>query len=177
MPLLKDGRLIDDPWRALADDEAAPADGAILVPRARFVAEREALLSRRAPLGVALANVDDVAVVAPDVSRLGLVALHFPKFADGRAFSQARLLRERHGFAGEVRATGHVLPDLLVHMMRCGFDAFVLARGEPVEAWRRAQAAYSAYYQPAADGLAPMADLRRRLGGARPAARMAGAAS
>jgi uncharacterized protein (DUF934 family) len=175
MPLLKDGRLIDDPWRKLADDEAAPAQGPILVSRARFAAERDALLARGAPMGVALANTDDVAALAADLSRLNLVALNFPKFSDGRAFSQARTLRERFGFAGELRATGHVLPDQLVHMIRCGFDAFELFRGEPLAAWRRAQGAYSAFYQPAADGRSPLADLRRRFA-PRPLARLAGAA-
>lgn len=163
MPLLKGGALADDRWQRIADDAALPEGGAIVVSFARFQAERDALLSREAPLGVTLKNTDAVDPLAPDLARLELVALEFPKFSDGRAYSQARLLRERHGFTGELRATGNVLPDQLHHMRRCGFDAFELAKGEPLEAWHRAVNAFSAIYQPTGDGRMPVSALRRRL--------------
>ncbi|HEX2885931.1 DUF934 domain-containing protein [Vineibacter terrae] len=163
MPLLKGGALIDDPWQRLADDTALPADGAVIVSFARWRAEREALLARSAPLGVLLKNTDPVDVLAADIAHLQLIALEFPKFSDGRAYSQARLLRERHRFGGELRATGQVLPDQLHHMRRCGFDAFEVAKGDPVTAWRRAVHTFSAVYQPTGDGRAPVSALRRRL--------------
>jgi uncharacterized protein (DUF934 family) len=163
MPLLKGGTLADDHWQRLADDTPVPAEGAVLVSLDRFQAERTALLARPAPLGVSLKNTDSVDLLAPDLTRLQLVALNFPRFSDGRAYSQARLLRERHGFKGELRATGNVLPDQLHHMRRCGFDAFELAKGEPLEAWQRAVNTFSAIYQPTGDGRIPVPTLRRRL--------------
>jgi uncharacterized protein (DUF934 family) len=163
MPLLKDGALIDDPWQRLADDAPLPAGDAVIVSLARFATERDALLTRAAPLGVALGNTDAIEALAPDLAHPRLIALAFPKFGDGRAYTQARLLRERYGFTGELRATGQVLPDQLHHMRRCGFDAFELARGEPLLAWRRAVHSFSAIYQPTGDGRVPLSALRRRL--------------
>ncbi len=163
MPLLKGGALIDDRWQRVADDAKPAADAAVIVTFARWRAEREALLARAAPLGVVLKNTDPVDVLTPDLARLQLIVLEFPKFSDGRAYSQARLLRERYRFGGELRATGQVLPDQLHHMRRCGFDAFEVAKGEPVEAWRRAVHTFSAVYQPTGDGRAPVSALRRRL--------------
>lgn len=124
MPLVKAGTILADPWRRLADDEAVPGDGPVAVGFKRWTAERAALRGRSAPLGIALANTDPAAELAPDLDRLGVVMLHFPKFIDGRAYSQARLLRERFGYRGELRATGEVLRDELFFMARCGFDAF-----------------------------------------------------
>src|SRR5262245_30790641 len=111
MPLLRDGQIVDDPWVTLADGEAPPDARPLLVSLARFQAERAALVARAVPLGVKVPNTTDVATLAPDFGTLGLIALVFPKFNDGRAFSQARLLRERYGFKGEIRATGAVLRD------------------------------------------------------------------
>lgn len=166
MPLLRDGALRDDLWQRLADDAPLPVEGAVIVGAGRFGADRMMLLARAAPLGVLLNNTDPVEPLVPDLHRLALIALDFPKFSDGRAYSQARLLRERYGFAGELRATGQVLPDQLHHMRRCGFDAFELARGEPLQAWRRAVHSFSAVYQPTGDGRVPVSALRRRLTGA-----------
>ena len=163
MPLLRDGALTDDRWQRVAGDAELPADAAVIVSFRRWQSERETLLARGAPLGVLLKNTDPVEQLGADAGRLQLVALEFPKFSDGRAFSQARLLRERYGFTGELRACGNVLPDQLHHMRRCGFDAFELAKGEPLEAWRRAVNAFSAIYQPTGDGRVPVSALRRRL--------------
>ena len=106
MPLYREGTsealIVDDPWLRLTDDAAVPADGMVLVSFARWREARAALLARRGPVGVALANTDPVEALAPDVSRLDLVTLHFPKFSDGRAYSQARLLRGRFGYQGEL---------------------------------------------------------------------------
>lgn len=160
MPLLKNGQLTDDPWRALADDEAVPAGQPVLVSLKRWQAERETLLGRNAPLGVRLPNNQPVATLAADLPRLDLIVLEFPKFNDGRAYSQARLLRERHGYRGELRATGAVLRDQFLFMQRCGFDAFEPAKADPVPAWRAALSEFDVVYQPATDDCVPAA--RRR---------------
>lgn len=164
MPLLKNGALVDDPWRFAGDDTPLPPDAPVVLSFARWQAERGALVLRHAPLGVRFRNHERVEDLRPDVRHLQLIALEFPKFTDGRAYSQARLLRERLGFAGELRATGQVLPDQLLLMRRCGFDAFELAANAPLETWKRALESFSVFYQPAADGREPIASLRRVLG-------------
>ncbi len=94
------------------------------MPLERWLAERDTLAARPAPVGVAVEAGADAQAHLADLADRPLVALGFAKFADGRAFSYARLLRDRHGFKGELRATGDVLIDEIPLMLRCGFDAF-----------------------------------------------------
>ena len=82
-----------------------------------------------------------------DLAGVARIDLHFPKFSDGRAFSQARLLRQRLKFAGEIRATGDVLIDQLVQMARCGFDVAVLREGVDLADAQRQFDRFSAFYQ------------------------------
>lgn len=164
MPLLKHGEVIEDPWRRLADEEPLPGTDAVIVTLARWRADR-ALAGRRGPLGLALKNSESAAALGDDAGLFDLVALEFPKFTDGRAYTQARILRERLGFRGELRATGQVLLDQILFMQRCGFDAFEIAKVEPVEAWRKAMNSFSVFYQPTGDGRRPATALRRPLGG------------
>lgn len=109
---------------------------------------------------VALANTDPVEDLAPHVGRLRLVVLDFPKFSDGRAYSQARLLRGRLGYRGELRATGGVLQDQVAFMLRCGFDSFESNQKGFGEALARARTLFSVVYQPTEDGRAPASLLR-----------------
>jgi uncharacterized protein (DUF934 family) len=162
MPLFRESGIVEDPWKKLADDEPLPADGMVLVSFARWREARAALLARRGPVGVALANNDPVEALGADVVRLDLVALHFPKFSDGRAYSQARLLRGRLGYGGELRATGNVLQDQLPFMLRCGFDSFESDQKGFGEALARARTLFSVVYQPAEDGRTPASLLRLR---------------
>ena len=111
---------------------------------------------------VSLANTDPVEDLAPHVGRLRLVALEFPKFSDGRAYSQARLLRGRLGYTGELRATGGVLQDQLPFMLRCGFDSFESDQKGFGEALARARTLFSVVYQPAEDDRTPASLLRLR---------------
>jgi uncharacterized protein (DUF934 family) len=163
MPLLKNGRAVSDPWQPVADEAPAPSDGPIVVSFARWQAERASLLGRSAALGVRLKNTDDVKALQPDLQRLGLIVLEFPKYTDGRAYSQARLLREQLGYCGELRATGQVLLDQLLFMQRAGFDAFALERQDAEAAWQKAQRSFTLFYQPTGDGRAPVSELRRHL--------------
>jgi len=109
---------------------------------------------------VSLANTDPVEDLAPHIGRLRLVVLNFPKFSDGRAYSQARLLRGRLGYTGELRATGGVLQDQLPFMLRCGFDSFDSDQKGFGEALAKARTLFSVVYQPAEDGRAPASLLR-----------------
>lgn len=99
------------------------------------------------PVGVALANDADVATLATDLPRLALVALHFPKWTDGRAYSQARVLRTRLRYAGELRATGEVLVDMVPLLARTGFDTAALRADQSRESAERALSFIPAYYQ------------------------------
>jgi uncharacterized protein (DUF934 family) len=124
-------RLLDDPapWLAVGEDGFVPdfpAAGALIVPLGLWRLRRADLLDRGAPVGVRLAPGEGPEEIADDLEHLALVAVHFPKFSDGRGLSAARILRERYGYEGEVRAVGDVLRDQLGFLERCGFDAFAL---------------------------------------------------
>jgi uncharacterized protein (DUF934 family) len=152
MPLVKDASFVEDRWRHLADDEALPDKGDVTVTSARWLKERGALAA--APglrIGVRLPN-DVAPATLGDIVSAPLVVLQFPKFTDGRAYSQARLLRQRLGFRGELRATGNVLRDQLLFMQRCGFDSFEVPERAVAEDWLAAFREFDVFYQPAADG-------------------------
>jgi uncharacterized protein (DUF934 family) len=160
MPLIKEGETAADRFLHIADGEPLPAEGAIIISLARWQEERGLIEPRGDPLGVRLKPGDPVEQIAGDLDRLAVVALEFPKFNDGRALSQARLLRERYLYRGEVRATGKVVRDLLLFMHRCGFDAFETADPVTAEIVRKSLATFSAAYQPAADGRPSVIELR-----------------
>ena len=146
MPLVKNGAPAEDLFTAIADDAALP-DGPVLVSAERFLKEADTLVARNGEIGVLWPNARDVAELKPYLSRLSVVALTFPKFRDGRAYSQARLLRSRYRFGGEVRATGEVLVDMVPLLSRTGFDAAVLRHDQSIEAAERALAFFPAHYQ------------------------------
>ena len=159
MPLIKNGGVSEDPWRAV-DMESELPEGDVIAPCARVLADAPALLQREGRLGVRVAPGEDVAALAPHLDAIDLVALEFPRYTDGRAYSSARLLRERHGFKGEVRAVGDVLRDQLFFMVRCGFDAFEIDREDAAEAFAAAMGELRHVYQPAEDGRRPVWALR-----------------
>ncbi len=119
------GAFHPDEWVRTAADAALPeGDVPLLVPLADFLAEPERFLARSGPLGVEVSAGDAIDALAPHLGRLALIALIFPKFSDGRAYSTARLLREQLGFKGELRAVGDVLADQIPLMRRCGITSF-----------------------------------------------------
>ncbi|HJL16220.1 MAG TPA: DUF934 domain-containing protein [Sandaracinaceae bacterium LLY-WYZ-13_1] len=146
----------DDPWTALEDEAAAPAEGDVTVSLARFERELDDLRARPGRTGVRVPGDADPDAIGPLLAEAPLVTVDFPKFTDGRGYSVARVLRERHGFAGELRAVGHVLRDQLFYMARCGFDTFELTEGKDVDDALAAFEDFSLSYQPAADGTAPI---------------------
>ena len=143
----------DDRFAMVADDEALPA-GDVILSLKRFMAEGEPLLGER-KVGVRLEPSEAVEDLAYDLPRIALVALAFPKFSDGRNLSAARLLRERYGYKGEIRAVGEVLREQALHMVRCGVDAYAPTDGSTPETWAAAAHRYRHAYQRAADGMAP----------------------
>ena len=161
MPLVKGEKITDDTFVHVADDAEIPADGAILISSARFLENAEALSQRAGRTGVIWPNSRDVDDLVPWLDRLAVVALVFPTFRDGRAYSQARLLRERFNYRGELRATGQVLRDQFLFMLRAGFDAFEVKKPADAEAFANTVKRYSVFYQPTGDGR--MTTLHRRM--------------
>ena len=162
MRLVKSGQVVADGYIRVGDDAPIPDDVPVIVSAARLIAEADAILRRQAPTGVLWPNSRRVAELAPHLDRLALVALEFPKFRDGRAYSQARLLRETYEFRGELRATGDVLRDQFMFLLRAGFDAFEVKKDADAAVFASEIARHSVFYQPTGDGR--VAASRARLG-------------
>jgi len=160
--LIKDGAIIDDRWTLLREASSVadvPRAQAAIVPLALWLQGREALRAR-ADIGVWLKPSDDPEVIAGDCPALPLVAVDFPQFSDGRGYSLARLLRERHGFAGELRAIGDVLRDQIYYLAQCGFNAFAVRADRDIEDALRGFSDFSDNYQ--ATWARPVPLFRRR---------------
>ena len=146
--------LANDSATSVADEQDLP-NGDVIISLTRFQAEGDQLLSDGRKVGVRIEPADEVEALAYDLPRLALVALAFPKFRDGRAFTSATLLRERLGYRGEVRAVGEVLREQAGFMVRCGFDAFEPADGSTPQQWTDAVHRHRHVYQRAADARVP----------------------
>ncbi|QIB34890.1 DUF934 domain-containing protein [Ancylobacter pratisalsi] len=162
MPLIEKGRITEDRFHRVSDDDALPEGAPVLVGVDRFLKEAEALKSRQAPVGVIWPNDRPIAEIEPYLGQLSLIALVFPSFRDGRAYSQARLLRERLGWSGPLRAVGNVLRDQFLLMQRSGFDQIEAIKEDDAKAFDEAVHRYSTFYQPATDERPSL--LRQRLG-------------
>ena len=160
MALLRHGALQPNNWRFVGDDAAIPVDEPATVSLKRWQAEGETLRGRNAPIGVRLKNDESALLLGADVHHLAVVEVEFPKFTDGRAFSQARLLRDKLGFKGEVRAFGNVLRDQYLYMTRCGIDAIELPEGKSIDGYLAALQEFTAWYQPASDDRRTVLQLR-----------------
>lgn len=151
MALVVDRKIVADPFLRVADDDPLPDHGAVLVSLATWRANEAPLLRHDAPVGIVLASDEHPAAIAAAVESLQLIALEFPSFRDGRAYSYARLLRERYGFGGELRAVGDVLLEQLHYMERVGFNAFEIDSDDPLADLAAADLDFSVWYQPAGD--------------------------
>jgi len=160
MALWRREGFVDNVWSEVADNDSVPASGAIVVSAKRWSAERETLSGRADPVGVSIAAAKEAVDQLGEVAGRPLVVLDFAKFADGRAFSYAELLRERHGFTGELRAGGDVLLDEIPLMLRCGFDSFESEQASFGPALARARTLFSVVYQGAEDDRLPASLLR-----------------
>ena len=162
MPLVKGGKITPDNFVRIEGEAPVPETGAVLVPAQRFLADADEFMRRTEAVGVIWPNTRNIAELAPYLDRLALVALEFPIFRDGRAYSQARILRERYRFRGEVRATGQVLRDQFLFLLRAGFDAFDVSKPGDAEAFEEAARRYSVFFQPTGDGRMTVARARLR---------------
>jgi uncharacterized protein (DUF934 family) len=171
LSLIKQDGVVFDAWKllTLAGDESAKTVklpvGPLLVPVAVWHTRRRELIEREYahgwPLGVWLAAGESPSAIAGDLDDFSVIAVHFPSATDGRGCFTARLLRRRHGYRGELRAFGEVLPEQVFYLKHSGFDAFAL---------RAHQAACAPANQQYAAGpsVRPAAGQRLRLAASRP---------
>lgn len=158
--VIRHRRLEPDSWQVLGlsgDPIAAPFPGGrIIVPLAAWKERRAELLARTEPLGIWLAPDDEPAGIAADVGRFAIIAVHFPKFGDGRGYSTGALLRSRYGYRSELRAIGDVGRDQIFYLARCGFDSFRLADHRDPQAALAAFHDFSLRYQGSVDDPVPL---------------------
>lgn len=160
--LIKDRRLVIDAWALLRDAASLadlPENGSVIVPLTLWLQRRDALFAR-GNVGVLLAPSDDPAALVDDTATLQLIAVDFPQFTDGRGYSTGRLLREKYGFHGELRAVGDVLRDQLYYLAACGFNAFALRTDRDAQDALKAFVDFSDNYQ--ATVAQPVPHFRRR---------------
>jgi len=159
--LINNRQLVDnDAWAIIADDEAIRDFAVISLARWNDNKDELKPLAQQGKLGLLLNSDETADLIADEASNFPLIAIDFPKFADGRGYSAARLLRERYGFDAELRAVGDVLIDQLFFMQRCGFTSFALRQDQIVEDAIAAFETFSVCYQNDANDQRPL--YRRR---------------
>jgi uncharacterized protein (DUF934 family) len=147
--LLRDGQIVLDDWRHVAEAAADPA-APLIVTLDQWRLESDTWLARGSPLGVVLSPEHHVEQLAPDLAHFALIAAHFPGPGEGRGYTQARQLRDHLNFKGELRAMGYVRRDQLFFMARCGFNSFELPETDIEDAYS-ALTTFTAAYQPSND--------------------------
>lgn len=156
MQIIKDGVISADETRHLADNEAAPTNGTFTVSLSRWLADKASLKATGAAIGVRLASSENPASLEDDLPNLALVVVEFPAMADGRGFSLARLLRQRHHYQGEIRAKGDFIRDQVYFLSRVGVNAFEPVAGTPLESLLPALKEFSVSYQASSDQTDPL---------------------
>lgn len=152
--------LTPDRWLWLDESEPIAGGAAVVVSLTRLLESQAALSVRPGDLGVVLQPDDDPLTLAGALQRLALIAINFPVFTDGRGYSSARLIRERLGWTGELRAVGDIQRDQIPYLFRVGFDAFALKAGQDADQALSALSDFSEAYQ--ASVVQPLPLFRRR---------------
>ncbi len=146
MPIIKDQQIIDNTWTYLADDRPL-VNGDITVSLKRWLDDKQQLLAHAGKVGVRFVPSDQLELSSDDLSKLKLIELSFPSFGDGRVFSQARLLRSKYGYQGEIRAVGQYLPDQVFYLSRVGVSAFEFEKSGDLQTALSALNDFSVRYQ------------------------------
>ncbi len=162
MTLIRNGQLVDDVYTDARDLDLIPADRPVIVSLQQWQTHRDVLLAGERQLGIRLQSDQSPSLVAGDLKHFTVVALEFPKFRDGRAYTHARMLSERFAFGGEVRAVGDVLQEQLDYMQRCGFDAFEIVASDPIGTWQAVRNDHTVWYQATGDGRPRTLTFRQR---------------
>lgn len=160
MALIKDNELCEDSYTQVDTGKSIPPQGDVIVSLATWQEHRESLIARDSKLGVRLKSDESPEDIVDDLRHLEVIALEFPAFRDGRAYSHARHLRERYGFEGEIRAVGDVLMEQIHFMLRTGFNALELGGDDPLRDFQAALQDFSVWYQPTGDGRPTAVQLR-----------------
>ena len=153
---LKDELVVDNSWQLVTADADSLPTGDILVPIANWQANQQQLANHNGSVGVWVEGHEEVEEFADSIATVPVIAINFPKFVDGRGFSLARLLRERYGYIGEIRAIGHFIRDQLFMMQRCGFNAFQFDSELDLAAASHSLKDFSDSYQVAVDQPEPL---------------------
>ena len=132
MKIIKDKKIVDDNWTFVADNEPLPG-GNITVPLSRWHSEKDQLLNHTGNLGIRLEPDEPIEDIVDELDKFKLIELNFPVFTDGRGFSQARQLRGRYHYDGELRATGHFMRDQIFYLYRVGFNSMDLVATDDLE--------------------------------------------
>ena len=164
MRVIKSGKVLEDSWHRLAVlEQDQPLDaGDWIIPLRYWRCNREQLLRHKGRVAVCLNGDDNLEDVSDSLGQLELIALEFPKFTDGRSYSHARLLRDRFGYRGEIRAVGDVLRDQLFFMQRCGIDSFQVREDKDAEDALEGLSDFTVKYQTSADNALPVYKHRQR---------------
>jgi len=158
--IIKNRRVVDDEWIRIENEESIPDEGNVIVPLARWLANPVFFADRPGKAGVCVSAEDSVDELIPYIHLWPVIAIEFREFNDGRGHSQARLLREKLAYRGELRAVGDIRRDQVFYLARCGIDVFELRAGvEPGDVLRGFED-FTLTYQPAGDGVAPISHLR-----------------
>ena len=162
MRVIKNNQIIDDEWQRQPEMDLAQElpDGKVIMPYSYWQANRDKLISANRKYAVSINGDVETEEVAKDIQYFELIALEFPVFTDGRSYSHARLLRDRYGYTGELRAVGDVLRDQLFFMQRCGIDSYQVREDKNIEDALKAFTEFSVKYQTAADRVEPIYKVR-----------------
>jgi len=158
LQVIKDSQVVEDDWQRIEGEAGRdiPETGDIIVPLSIWKQQRDDLVERSGRVGVCLHGEEDPAELRDDLDQLEMIALDFPEFKDGRSYSNARLLRDRYGYKGELRAVGDVLRDQIYFMRRCGIDSFQIRPDKSIKDAVNGLQDFSVTYQTAADGALPV---------------------
>ena len=154
--IIKNRAIVEDTFRLVTDAAELSQDGDIIVDLPLWNEHKASLKNRAGKVGVQIPGDAEPDVIAADINDLDVVAIHFPVFRDGRGFSLARIIRDRLGFKGELRATGDVLRDQMFFMLRCGFDAFEPRTDRCIETALQGLNDFSVMYQADANEKRPI---------------------
>ena len=162
MRVIKNKTVVNDDWQLIRelDDSAAIPEGKVILPFAYWQANRDALLKMNSEHAVWIDGSVETEALLDDLKHFVLIGLDFPAFKDGRSYSHARLLRDRYGYKGDLRAIGDVLQDQLFYMQRCGFNSYEIREDKDAEEALKALEDFSVRYQAAADDAVPIYKLR-----------------